>query len=76
MFINLLRCSKMINTIILDLAKKFEEREKEFQKELSEAKSAPNEDNDKIGLLESQIEDLEDLVKSKQRFDYFVVGLY
>ena len=72
MFINLLRCSKMINTIILDLAKKFEEREKEFQKELS----APNEDNDKIGLLESQIEDLEDLVKSKQRFDYFVVGLY
>ena len=61
----------MSYSTFLDLAKKFEEREKEFQKELTCAKSAPNEDNDKIGLLESQIEDLEDLVKSKQRLFFW-----
>ena len=59
----------------LDLAKKFEQREKEWQEEVAKQRQheaseqqAGNKDlENKVGLLESQLEDLQDLLKSKQR---------
>ena len=51
-----------------DLAKKFEEREKEFQQEKEKLGVVVS--DDKSQLLESQVEDLQDLIKSKQRLVY------
>ena len=63
-----------IITYFLDLANKFKQREKDFQEQLTNIQqtdelSEPQQEgeSEKVGFLESQLEDLQDLLKSKQR---------